>query len=243
MEAIRMFLTYACSRKIKVYQMDVKSTFLNGELEEEVYIKQPKDFMLTDKESYVCRLKKELYGLKQAPRAWYDHLDRYLHQQGFKKGSVDNNLYVKVDQDNLTIIEGTSEYGLWYPKGNDLVIQAYTGADRAGSVDDRKSTNGITLYLGDCLVSCLSKKKYSISLSTLEAEYVAAVACCIQVLCMKQTLQDLQVKFDEPIPIFCDNTSDISISKNAMMYSKTKPVLIKYHSVREQVAEKNIKIK
>jgi hypothetical protein len=76
MEAIRMFLAYACSRKIKVYQMDVKSAFLNGELEEEVYIEQPEGFLLSDKEDYVCRLKKALYGLKQAPRAWYARLDR-----------------------------------------------------------------------------------------------------------------------------------------------------------------------
>jgi len=80
MEAIRMFLAYACSRKIKVYQMDVNSAFLNGELEEEVYIEQPEGFLLTDKENYVCRSKKALYGLKQAPRAWYACLDRYLHQ-------------------------------------------------------------------------------------------------------------------------------------------------------------------
>ena len=74
-------------------------------MEEEVYIEQPKGFLLTDKENYVCRLKKALYGLKEVLRAWYAHLDRYLHQQGFKKGSVDKNVYVKVDQDNLTIIE------------------------------------------------------------------------------------------------------------------------------------------
>ena len=98
-----MFLTYACSRKIKVYQMDVKLAFLNGELEEEVYIEQPEGFLLSDKEDYVCRLKKALYGLKKAPRAWYARLDGYLHQQGFKKGSTDNNLYVKLDQYNLTI--------------------------------------------------------------------------------------------------------------------------------------------
>jgi len=64
MEAIWKFLTYACSRKIKVYQMDVKSAFLNGELEEEVYIKQLECFLLSKKEVYVCRLKKALYGLK-----------------------------------------------------------------------------------------------------------------------------------------------------------------------------------
>jgi len=110
MEAIKMFLAYACLRKINVYQMDVKSTFLNGELEEEVCTEQPKGFLLIDKENYVCRLNKAPYGLKQAPRAWYDHFDRYLHQQGFKKGSADNNIYVKVDQDKLIIIEVYVDY-------------------------------------------------------------------------------------------------------------------------------------
>lgn len=78
MEAIGMFLTYACSRKIKVYQIDVKSTFSNGELEEEVYIEQLEGFLLSKKEYYVCGLKKAMYGLKQAPRAWYVRLYGYL---------------------------------------------------------------------------------------------------------------------------------------------------------------------
>jgi hypothetical protein len=64
-----LILAYACSNNIKVYQMDVKSTFLNGELEEEVYIEQPKGFQLSKNEYYVCRLKKALYDLKQAPRS------------------------------------------------------------------------------------------------------------------------------------------------------------------------------
>jgi hypothetical protein len=58
--------------------MDVKSAFLNGELEEEVYIEQPEGFLLSEKEDYVCRLNKALYGLKQSPKAWYSILDRYL---------------------------------------------------------------------------------------------------------------------------------------------------------------------
>ena len=131
---------------------------------------------------------------------------------------------------------------MWYPKGNNLIIQAFTNADWAGSVDDRKSTSGATFYLGDCLVSWLSKKKTSISLSTAEAEYIAAASCCTQVLWMKQTLQDLQVQFSEPIPIFCDNTSAISISKDPIMHSKTKHIPFKYHFVREQVIENNIKL-
>ena len=64
MEAIIMILAYPCSKRIKVYQMDVKSTFLNGELEEEVYIEQPEGFLLSKQGDFVCRLKKALYGLK-----------------------------------------------------------------------------------------------------------------------------------------------------------------------------------
>jgi hypothetical protein len=74
--------------------------------------------------------------------------------------------------------------------------------------------------LGECLVSWLSKKQSSISLSTTEAEYIAATGCCTQVLWMKQTLTDIQVEYDEPIPIYCDNTSTISISKNPVFLAK-----------------------
>jgi hypothetical protein len=67
LETIRMFLAYSCHKNFKVYQMDVKSTFFNGDLEEEVYMEQPKGFSLTDNPNYVCKLKKALYVLKQAP--------------------------------------------------------------------------------------------------------------------------------------------------------------------------------
>jgi hypothetical protein len=67
MEAICFLLAYACSKNVKVYQMDVKSVFLNGELEEEVYIEQPEGFQLSKNTDYVCKLKKDLYGLKQTP--------------------------------------------------------------------------------------------------------------------------------------------------------------------------------
>jgi len=98
MEAIRTILAYACSKQIKVYQMDVKSAFLNGEPEEEVYIEQPQGFEQSYHGDVVCKLKKALYGIKQASRAWYARLDKYLQQQGFKRGSVDNNLYIKMDK-------------------------------------------------------------------------------------------------------------------------------------------------
>jgi len=84
--------------------MDVKSTFLNGNLEEEVYMEQPEGFSLIDKPDYVCKLKKALYGLKQAPRAWYGRLDKYLHDKGFKKDYADNNLYTKSEGADLLVV-------------------------------------------------------------------------------------------------------------------------------------------
>jgi hypothetical protein len=72
--------------------MDVKSTFLNGELEEEVYIEHPEGFQLSKREDYVFRLTEELHGLKKAPTSWYSRLDRYLQQQVFMKGNANINL-------------------------------------------------------------------------------------------------------------------------------------------------------
>ena len=85
MEVVKMFLAYAANKNFKVYQMNVKSTFLNGELEEEVYIEHPEGFPFIEEKDMVCRLKKALYGLKKAPRTQYVRLDKYLAKIGFVK--------------------------------------------------------------------------------------------------------------------------------------------------------------
>jgi hypothetical protein len=81
LEAIRMFISYACHKQFKFYQMDVKSDFVNGYLKEEVYMEQPEGFQLSDNPNFVYKLKKSLYGLKQAPCAWYYRLDKYLQDK------------------------------------------------------------------------------------------------------------------------------------------------------------------
>jgi hypothetical protein len=81
-----------------------------------------------------------------------------------------------------------------------------------------------------------------VSLSTAEAEYIAAATCCTQVLWMKQTLTDIQVEYDEPIPIYFNNKSPISISKKPVIHSKTKHIPIKYHFLQEHDVEKNIRV-
>ena len=85
--------------------MDVKTAFLNEEIEEEVYVEQLHGFAIHGKESHVCRLKKALYGLKQAPRAWYGRIDGFLVRLGFTKSIVDSNLYYKVvDGQSLILV-------------------------------------------------------------------------------------------------------------------------------------------
>jgi hypothetical protein len=99
-----MFLAYAFHKRFKVYQMDVKSAFLNGYLSEEVYMEQAEGFKLSDNPDLVCKLKKALYGLKKSPRAWYHRLDTYLKDKGFKRGTTDNNLYIKTEDNELLIV-------------------------------------------------------------------------------------------------------------------------------------------
>ncbi|GJV36749.1 retrovirus-related pol polyprotein from transposon TNT 1-94 [Tanacetum coccineum] len=84
-EAIRIFVAYVAHKNMIIYQMDVKTAFLNGELKEEVYVSQPEGFVDQDNPSHVYKLKKALYGLKQAPRAWYDMLSSFLISQQFSK--------------------------------------------------------------------------------------------------------------------------------------------------------------
>jgi len=85
METVRTVLSIAAQHKWKIYQMDVKSAFLNGVLKEEVYVEQPPGYEVEGQEHKVCKLKKALYGLKQAPRAWYSRIDAYLIDNGFDK--------------------------------------------------------------------------------------------------------------------------------------------------------------
>jgi hypothetical protein len=84
--------------------MDVKSSFLNGYLKEEVYMKQLEGFQMSDNLDFVCKLKKCLYGLKQDPHDLYYRLDKYLQEKGFKRGTIDNNLYIKTERNDMLIV-------------------------------------------------------------------------------------------------------------------------------------------
>ncbi|GJS85205.1 retrovirus-related pol polyprotein from transposon TNT 1-94 [Tanacetum coccineum] len=105
LESIRILLAYACALDFKLFQMDVKSAFLNGFINEEVYVAQPLGFIDFEKPNHVYKLKKALYGLKQAPKAWYDRLKAFLIKHEYKIGMVDNTLFTKKKSPNLIIVQ------------------------------------------------------------------------------------------------------------------------------------------
>ncbi|GJU15047.1 putative ribonuclease H-like domain-containing protein [Tanacetum coccineum] len=140
-EAIRLFLAYASFKDFVVYQMDVKSAFLYGKIEEEVYVCQPPGFEDLDFPDKVYKVEKALYGLHQAPRAW---IFRYL--------------------------KGQPKLGLWYPKDSPFDLVAYTNSDYAGASLDRKSTTGGCQFLGCRLISWQCKKQTVVANSTTETK-------------------------------------------------------------------------
>ncbi|GJU79697.1 retrovirus-related pol polyprotein from transposon TNT 1-94 [Tanacetum coccineum] len=104
-EAIRIFIANAATKNMIIYQMDVKTAFLNGDLQEEVFVSQPEGFEDPDNPTHVYRLKKALYGLKQAPRAWYDTLSKFLMANNFFKGAVDPTLFTRKSGKHILLVQ------------------------------------------------------------------------------------------------------------------------------------------
>nr|GEW31726.1 retrovirus-related Pol polyprotein from transposon TNT 1-94 [Tanacetum cinerariifolium] len=105
LEAIRIFLAYAAQKNMVVYQIDVKTAFLNGNLRKEVYVSQPDGFVDQDNPNHVYKFNKALYGLKQALRAWYDMLSSFLISQDFSKGLVDLTLFIRRNGNDLLLVQ------------------------------------------------------------------------------------------------------------------------------------------
>ena len=139
----------------------------------------------------------------------------------------------------LRYLNGTKNVGLWYSRDSTLNLIAYSDSDYAGCKLDRKSTSGACQFLGSNLISWFSKKQNFVALSTAEAEYVAAGSCCAQILWIKRQLEDYGITLDKT-PIRCDNTSAINLTKNPIQHSRTKHIEIRYHFIREHVANDEI---
>nr|GEY13662.1 retrovirus-related Pol polyprotein from transposon TNT 1-94 [Tanacetum cinerariifolium] len=145
-EAIRLFLAYAAHKDFIVFQMDVKTTFLNGILKEEVYVGQPPGFVSKQYPDHVYVLDKAFYGLKQAPRAWYDVLSQFLIERGFQKGSLDTTLFIKKKGKYI------------------LLIQIYVDDIIFGSTNPKYSTKFLDLMVKRFEMSMMGEMKFFLGL-------------------------------------------------------------------------------
>ncbi|GJQ92188.1 retrovirus-related pol polyprotein from transposon TNT 1-94 [Tanacetum coccineum] len=340
MEAVRIFVAYTTHKSFPIYQMDVKTNFLNGPLKQDVYVRQPDGFIDPDHPEKVYRLRKALYGLKQAPRAWYDELSTFLISKGFTKGTIDLTLFtirygedillvqiyvddiifgsttpkfskkfeklmhsrfemslmgemkfflgLQIHQSSRGIFINQAKYALdilkkhgmdkcdsigtpmatqpkmdadfsgtladqtryqsmigslmsltssrleivqavcycaryQYSKDSSFELTVFSDADHAGCLDTRKITSGGIQFLGDNLVSWMSKKQDCTAMPTAEAEYVALSASCAQVLWMRTHLKDYGFDYNI-IPLYCDSQSAIAILCNPVQHSHTKHI-------------------
>jgi hypothetical protein len=130
----------------------------------------------------------------------------------------------------LRYLKHTPNIGLWYPKGANLELVVYSDSDFARSLVDCKSTFGACHLFGRSLVSWSSKKQNFVALSTAEAEYIVAGACCAQILYIKQSLLDYGVQLGS-VPLLCDNESAVKITKNHVLHSRTKHIDIRQPSL------------
>nr|GEY37295.1 retrovirus-related Pol polyprotein from transposon TNT 1-94 [Tanacetum cinerariifolium] len=233
LEAIRIFLAYFAHNNMVVYQMDVKTAFLNGNLREEVYVSQPDGFVDQDNPNHVYKLKKALYGLKQAPRAWYDMLSSFLISQDFSKGSVDLTFFIRRNGNDLLL-----KYGF---ESCDLVDILMVEKSKLEEDKERKSVDpshycgmiGTLFYL----TASRPYLQFSICMcACTEAEYIALSGCYGQILWMRSQLTDYGLGFNK-IPMYCDNKSAISLCCNNVQHSRSKHIDTRYHFIKEQVVQ------
>ncbi|KAM1823768.1 hypothetical protein FF1_025765 [Malus domestica] len=386
LETIRLLISLAAQNKWKIQQMDVKSAFLNGVLEEEVYIQQPSGYEIKGHEDKILKLKKALYGLKQAPRAWNSRIDKYFQENNFTKCPHEHALYVKVKDGDILIVclyvddliftgsnpsmfeefkkvmtkefemtdiglmayylgievkqseedifisqesytneilkkfkmhdckpistpvecgvkltkhdegesvdptffkslvgslryltctrpdilyvvglvsrymenpttthlktakrilrylKGTINFGLFYSSSSNYKLVGYSDSDWAGDSDDRKSTTGFVFFIGDTAFTWMSKKQPIVTLSTCEAEYVAATACVCHVIWLRNLLKELSMPQEEPTEIYVDNKSAIALAKNPVFHDRSKHIDTRYHYIRECIARKDVQV-
>ncbi|KAL0456563.1 UNVERIFIED_CONTAM: Retrovirus-related Pol polyprotein from transposon TNT 1-94 [Sesamum latifolium] len=153
--------------------MDVKTAFLNGELKEEIYMKQPEGFSSSNGEHLVRKLKKSIYGLKQASRQWYLKVHDVISSFRFIENIMDQCIYQKAAKKAMRYLQGTKDYMLMYRRTEYLEVVGYSDSDFAGCVDSRNSTSGYIFVIASGAVSWRSAKQTLVATSTMKAEFVS----------------------------------------------------------------------
>ncbi|KAK2983111.1 hypothetical protein RJ640_013642 [Escallonia rubra] len=151
--------------------------------------------------------------------------------------------HMKAAKRILRYLKGTIEFGLFYSPSNNFKLLAYCDSDFAGDLDDRKSTTGFVFYMGNMAFTWSSKKQPIVTLSTCEAEYVAATSCVCQAIWLRFLLRELHLPQKESTEIFVDNKSAIALPKNPVFHDRSKHINTRYHYIRECITEKAVELK
>ncbi|MCH82787.1 copia-type polyprotein [Trifolium medium] len=305
-DTIRSLLAIAALNEWSVFQLDVKSAFLHGELSETVYVEQPpgnmikgfKDSMMNtfdmtdlgkmrhflgievtqssegifvcqqkyakdilekfkmDKSNAVCspivtgtRLSKHDKGDEVNPTEFKQIIGSLMYLTAtrpdlmfvvhmiarFVEHPVETHMMAA--KRILIYIKGTLDLGILYKKGMKAELVAYSDSDYGGDIDDRKSTSGYVFMIGSGAVSWLSKKQPIVTLSTTEAEFIAAAHCVCQGIWMERILNYMGLKQQECFKVFCDNSSTIKLSKNPVLHGRSKHIDIRFHFLRNLSCE------
>jgi hypothetical protein len=164
------------------------------------------------------------------------HCQLMIHGTPHKTLDIDEQI-TALQVENILL--HARDFGLWYPKDTNFSLYGFTDLDWAGDKIDRKSTSSSCQFLGHSLVCWFSKKQNCISISTVEAEYVAVASCCARVIWMTRTFGDYGLKYDK-VSLLCDNESSIKIAYNPILHGKTKHTKIQNHFIRDHIARGDI---
>nr|GEW66606.1 hypothetical protein [Tanacetum cinerariifolium] len=226
LEAVWIFIAYAAHKSFLIYQMDVKTTFLNGPLKEEVYVAQPDGFVDPDHPEKVYRLRKPLYGLKQAPRAGYDELLRFLTSKRFTKGTTDPTIFtIRYGEDILLAkyaLEILHKHRMEKCQsiGTPMATKPKLDADLSENPVDQteyRSKIGSLMYLTSSRPDIVQAN--CTAMSSAEAEYVALSASCAQVMWMRTQLQDYGCNYNKLL-LYCDSQTEYQL---VYMFTKSFP--------------------
>ncbi|KAJ9558239.1 hypothetical protein OSB04_012853 [Centaurea solstitialis] len=262
-EAIRLFLAFASHKRFKVYQMDVKSAFLYGKIEEEVYVCQPPGFEDSKFPDKVYKLRKALYGLHQAPTAWYDTLSTYLLENQFERGVIDKTLFIKKKGSDLLLVQiyvddiifGSTKEEMC-KEFKDLMHKRFKMSSMGEltfflGLQVKQKEDGILInqskYVKDMLTKFgfLDAKSASTPMEThkqLTADVEGEEVDVHQYRSMIGSLMYLTASRPNIMFALLANNSAISIVNNPVKHSKTKHIEIKYHFIRDSIEKKLIQV-
>jgi hypothetical protein len=153
-----------------------------------------------------------------------------VHSARFQASPRENHL--KATKGILKYLKHTQNIGLWYPKGAKFELIGYSNSDYVGCKFERKSTLGTCQLLERSLVSWSSKKQNSVTLLTAEAKYISIGSCCTQILWMKATLNDFEIKFNK-VPLLYDNESVIKLTNNLVQHARIKHIYVRHHFISD----------